>query len=577
MKELKNRLSIQRRSMVSLLLFSVLIGLLAILQAYLLVSTVDQVFLKEAGFSDILPVLLGLLAVLMARTAASYWNGRTGIKMASKVKKDFRSELLQHFSRSSPVQSSFGGQSGRKVSVMLDAVDEVDSYFSEYIPQVLQACIVPIFVLVAVFTQHVNSGLIMLITAPFIPIFMIVIGIQTKKKSEEQLEKMAAFSGKFLDTLQGLTTLKLFGRAKRQKEEIEKGSIGFREATMEILKIAFMNSFALEVVTMLSIGLVALELAIQLIIYESISFFTAFLVLLLVPEFYNSLKDLGNAFHNGKSSMGAAATIQEELEQAEEGCEWGGRKIMGKEPPAIKLEEVSFSYGAERFALQDIHAYIPPGSQAAIVGRSGSGKTTLLHLMAGLVPPGDGRILANGHPLSSYQEQEWFNRLSYITQHPYIFSGTIRENIAIGANGEPSDSDIMHAAEQAGLSHMIEDLEQGYDTPVGEAGRGLSGGEMQRLALARAFLKKPSVILFDEPTTGLDLQTEQVLQSSIDKLARHATIITVAHRLHTIQDADIIFYLKNGMVAASGKHEELMEVSADYHAMVTAHQGGQQS
>ncbi|MFC2947439.1 thiol reductant ABC exporter subunit CydD [Virgibacillus sediminis] len=576
MNELKNRLSAQRRSMISLLLFSVLLGFLAILQAYFLVSAVDLVFLKEAVFSDILMVLIGLFIVLLARTAVSYWNGRTGIRMASKVKADLRRELLNRFS-TSPVQSSVSGQSGRKVSVMLDAVDEVDSYFSEYIPQVFQASIIPVFVLIAVFTQHVNSGLIMLITAPFIPVFMIVIGIQTKKKSEEQLEKMAAFSGQFLDKLQGLTTLKLFGKAKRQKDEIEKGSIGFREATMEILKIAFMNSFALEVITMLSIGLVALELAIQLIIYESIAFFTAFFVLLLVPEFYNSLKDLGNAFHNGKSSMGAAAKIQEELDQYGENGGWESLQFNGDGAPAIQLDDISFSYGEERFALRNINAFLPPGSQAAIAGKSGSGKTTLLHLIAGLVTPDEGHVQADGNPLSAYQEKEWFNRLSYITQHPYIFSGTIRENIAIGANGNPSEEHIKMAAKQAGLSKMIEELEHGYDTPVGEAGRGLSGGEKQRLALARAFLKKPSVILFDEPTTGLDLYTEQILQASIDELAEHATIITVAHRLHTIRNADIILFLEDGKVAASGNHDKLMETSPAYKAMVTAQQGGQQS
>lgn len=574
MSNLKDSAFAQKKSLLFLVISAVITGATIIVQAYLFVLIVDGVFLKGESFLEILPLLGGLLLVLLARTVFTYMSGRNGVKMAAKVKGDFRESLLNKYSRN-PMQASLRGQSGQKVSVMMDAVDGIDSYFSQYIPQIIQTSFIPILVLVVVFTQHMNSGFIMLITAPFIPIFMIIIGIQTKKKSEGQLEKLAAFSGRFLDVLQGLTTLKLFGRANQQKDSIAQSSLKFRDATMEILKVAFISSFMLEMISMLSIGIIALELAIQLIVYESISFFTAFFVLVLVPEFYTSLKELGSTFHNGRSSMGAAEKVTGELAETEQPVQWGNASLQKEAtPPRIDLQAVSYGYGEDQFSLKSITATIPSFGQIAIVGRSGSGKTTLLHLISGLITPATGSIVINGRPLTDYQEKDWFDQLSYISQNPYIFSGTIADNIAIGGEMDATLSEVEQAAEQAGISDLIKTLEKGYDTPVGEAGRGLSGGEKQRVAVARAFLKKPSVILFDEPTTGLDLHTERILQASIKRLSQRSTVITVAHRLHTIKNADKILFLDDGMLVAAGTHNELIETVPEYRDMVSVQQGG---
>lgn len=577
MGSLKDIASTQKKERFSLVLVAIIIGAATIGQAFLLVKIVDGVFLQGQSFTAILPYLGGLLLVLLIRTGFNYLSGRIGVQLATNVKSDFRRGLLKKFTKN-PLLASVHGQSGQKVSVMMDAVDEVDGYFSKYIPQMMQTSIIPIMVLIIVFNQHLNTGIIMVITAPFIPIFMIIVGIKTKHKSEEQMDKLAMFSGRFLDTLQGLVTLKLFGQASSQKKVIEKSSLGFRDATMEILKTAFMSSFMLEVVSMLSIGVIALELAVQLMIYQNISFFTAFFILMLAPEFYNSLKQLGSTFHNGQTSIGAAKKVTDELVDEESKVEWGEHGLIkDSKPPTLKLEDIGFSYGEDQFTLKNINVEIPAYGQIAIVGRSGSGKTTLLHLMAGLLPPLEGKLMVNGKGLSAYKEEDWFDQLSYISQHPYIFSGTIGENIAIGSKADTSRQEIEEAAEQAGIAHMITTLEKGYDTPVGEAGRGLSGGEKQRLAIARAFLKKPAIILFDEPTIGLDLQTEQILQSSIKQLARHSTVITVAHRLHTIKNADKILFLDNGRLMATGTHEELLTTLTEYRDMVHTQQGGSAS
>ena len=574
MDELKNISKNYRGIRILLIITSILMGATVIAQAYFFVISVDRVFLQGQTVSEIIPFLVGLLFVLILRAMLSFVSGKAGIMMASRVKGDLRKRLLSKFTRN-PVLDSLEGQSGQKVSVMMDAVDEIDSYFSKYIPQVIQTSIVPIMILVVVFTEHVYSGLIMVITAPFIPIFMAVVGIKTKKKSEEQMDKLSAFSASFLDTLQGLTTLKLFGQSAQQKGLIQESSLGFRDVTMEVLKIAFLSSLMLEFISMLSIGLIALEIGLRMVVFKGMSFFTGFLVLVLAPEFYLSLKELGSAFHVGRGSMGAAKKVSDALNEKEQIVKWGDKSLQSNtHPPAIELVNLGYRYGEAGFSLRNIHTEIPPNSQIAIVGRSGSGKTTLLHVIAGLVGQIEGEILINGQSRSSYSEKDWFQQLSYISQNPYLFSGSLAENISIGGGRNASQKDIEMAAERAGIAEMIKELDHGYETRVGEAGRGLSGGEKQRIALARAFLKKPSIILFDEPTTGLDLQTERILQSSIQDLAKGSTIITVAHRLHTIKSADKIIFLDEGKLVATGSHEELIEAVPEYCNMVKAQQGG---
>lgn len=573
MIELKTLASEQRKSITLLYTLSLLSGIMIVCQSYLFVAIVDRIFIKKQSFEEILLSLSLLLLALFIRAVLRYFNGRIGVRMGAKVKAKLRNDLLNKYA-DNPVQTSLQGQSGHKVSVIMDGVDGIDGYFSGYIPQKIQSSIIPIIILIVIFTQHVTTGLIILITAPFIPFFMIMIGKKTNIKAEEQLEKMAIFSGRFLDTLQGLTTLKLFGKAKQQREEIKQSSLNFRDATMEVLKIAFTSALMLEMISMLGMGLIALEISLRLIVFNSISFFTAFFVLVLAPEFFVSLKELGSAFHKSRESIGAAKNIDVDLAATGVAISWGEAVMEEKSPPQIELQALGFNYGENAFALKNINMRIEPYENVAIIGASGSGKTTLLHMIAGLIPYSTGEVFVNDRKRSHYTEKAWFGQISYISQDPYLFSGTIAENILIGATSEAGREDVIIAARKAGIETMIESLENGYDTSIGEAGRGLSGGEKQRVAIARAFLKQPSIILFDEPTTGLDLETEQILQASIAELSKTSTVITVAHRLHTIKNADQIILLENGEISANGTHQELIVKNDAYRAMVLVQKGG---
>ncbi|MDK8642308.1 thiol reductant ABC exporter subunit CydD [Niallia taxi] len=574
MQKLKQTIWLYKKSIFILMGLTLLLGIAIITQAFAMTRIVDGVFLKDQSFTDIVPWLLLLLLILLMRSGSDYLSKRIGVSIASDVKGNIRRELLTKYTNSS-LHIAGQGQTGKKVSMLLDGVDEMDSFYSQFIPQVMQSIFVPILIVIVVFTQHVNSGLILIVSAPFIPIYMIIIGIKTQKKSEEKLEKLASFSGKFLDTLKGLVTLKLFDQTNRQKDELEKTSLSFRDTTLDILKIAFTQSFALELISMLSIGIVALELAIQMIIYQNISFFPAFFILILVPEFFTSLKELGLTFHNGRASMGATKKVLEEFEEQDSLIVWGAQEIPEQgNPPTIKLDHVGYTYPDDGFQLQPITATFLPKQKIAIVGASGTGKSTLLHLLAGMITPDNGSIKHNNVELTAYTEASWLKQISYISQHPYMFSGTMYENISMGITEAVDENAVYEAAKLAGLLPLITSLEKGLQTSIGEAGRGLSSGEKQKVSIARAFLKKPKIVLLDEPTRGLDLATEGILQQSIEKLSEMATVITVAHRLHTIQNADQILYLEKGRLQAIGTHKYLLDNVLAYKKVVTIQKGG---
>ncbi|WP_341201632.1 thiol reductant ABC exporter subunit CydD [Planomicrobium okeanokoites] len=572
MKDLK-QLAFEQKSAISLLIvMSALRGAAMIGQAVFFVLVVDGVFIKNSSFEEITPFLIGLLLAIIIRSGTGYLIGRTGVDMAASIKKQLRLRLIQSF-KEDPLLSSTESHSGQKVSLLMDAVDETDGFFSKYIPQLIQSYIIPIMLLAAIFSQNWTTGLIILVTAPFIPVFMAIVGKRTKEKADEKMEQLNRFSGTFLDILQGLTTLRLFGQGEKQKEKIKESSKNFRDSTMDVLKSAFMSSLTLEYISMLSIGIIALEVGLRLVVFDNLTFFSAFFIMILVPDFFTMLKDFGSAFHTARGSVSASQMMNEEFSKERKQVEWGDVELPDGKVPQLDIGHLSFSYG-QQFELADVSLAIKPYSKIAVIGKSGSGKTTLMNLIAGLLPIDDGDILIDGKPRKEIDESSWFKQLSYISQSPYLFAGTIRENIAIGVNGNPSAKEIDEAARKAGIHELVESLPEGYHTRVGEGGRGLSGGEKQRIALARAFLKKPTIILFDEPTTGLDLQTERILQQSIAELSRNATVLTVAHRLHTIRDSDQIVYLDNGRVAAVGPHEELAANFTPYQNLLPLQTGG---
>jgi len=568
---------IQGRICAFLVFFAVISGMFAIGQGYLIAKIVDQAFLQGQGLQILWISFWLLLAVFIGRGIISFLTTKIGVRLASIVKASLRARLTYKLAEASPNQL-FRYKTGQINSVLTDGIDNIDAYYSKYLPQLLQAVIIPPMILIVVFMNNIYSGIIMLITAPLIPVFMTLIGNMADNKARQQFDSLMTFSGHFLDILQGLTTLKIFGNSKRQRQNIVKMSDNFRDTTMEVLKIAFLSALMLEILATISTAMIAVEVGLRLV-YSQLTFNTAFFVLLLAPELYLPLKNLGSSFHSGKNSIAAAKQVWQILDEPVGASTWGDKvftEFIDKEVSGhkVSVENVSFSYNDNKPILQNISFEIQDRQRVAIVGKSGSGKTTLLKILLGMLPASEGRILVNGIALSEYREDAWISQIAYVSQEPYLFAGTIADNIAIGRTGATFE-EIEQAAKLAGVSLFIEDLIDGYNTLVGEGGRGLSGGEKQRVALARAFLKQASIVVLDEPTAGLDLETEHVLKDAIHNLCENAAIITVAHRLQTIIDADVIILLSDGQVIATGTHEELLDKSDLYRELVSVYRGDQ--
>lgn len=550
---LQNLLFAHKSKIAILFFLSLFLGGSILLQGISIVNIVNVVFIEQAPFSQTYVFFVLFFIAIVVRLITQFSLGRTGGLLAEKVKGSVREKLMQHWAFTT-IEKHVSFQTGEKVTLLVDIVDQLESYYREYIPQVIKTSVIPILILITVFFVHPNSGWIMLITAPFIPITYIIIGIQTKKKSEQQLEALNQFSGKFLDLLQGLQTIRLFGQSKQQAQILADSNEGFMSRTLSVLKIAFASTLFIELVTTLGIGLVALEIGFQMIVFKTLTFAPAFFVLTLAPEYYNSLKELGAAFHTGRGSLGAAALIEAQLQDEEASVRWGQKQLTNE--PEISIKDGIFRY-KNGPTIGPLTLTIPRGQTVAFIGKTGHGKTTILNLLSSLTELNTGTLYLNGEPRSLYRKEDWYAQTSYISQHPYIFAGSLRENICMGL--EASDALIYDALKEAQLVEWIHSLPHGLDTEIGEGGLGLSGGEKQRVAIARAFFKAPSIVFFDEPTAGLDVVTESLLIASIKKLRAKATVIVAAHQYESIRFADVIYIVEDGQIVATGSADTVKD------------------
>ncbi|GBF35716.1 transport ATP-binding protein CydD [Desulfocucumis palustris] len=546
-------------------------GLLAVLQAGCLARVVNRVFLNGNNLEDV-RALLGVLLGLIIFRAGLAWIGEIAAhRAAAGIKHRLRQRLLAHLLALGPVYAG-GERTGELVNVLVEGIEALDAYFARYLPQLALAALLPLAVLGFVFPLDIVSGLILLFTAPLIPLFMFLIGKWAQSLSRRQWEALSLMSAHFLDVLQGLTTLKIFGRSKEQAKTIARISGNFRDTTLGVLRVAFLSALALEFVATISTALVAVTVGLRLV-YARIPFEQAFFLLLLAPEFYLPLRLLGGNYHAGLAGVSAAGRIFEILDTPPppETKSSPPSPVPPGPPFRITFEDVHFSYGqGERTALQGVSFGINPGEMVALVGPSGAGKTTAAHLLLRFIEPDRGRILVNGTPLGQMPQEEWRRHIALIPQKPYLFYGTIADNIRLGRPGAALE-EVMEAAVQAGGHGFILDLPRGYDTQVGEGGIRLSGGQVQRLAIARAFLKDAPLLIMDEATGGLDPVSESVILESLERLARGRTALIIAHRLHTVRRAGRIVVLESGRVAETGRHQELLEMKGIYHRLVSVY------
>ncbi len=561
-------------------------GVTLVAGAALLSRIVTAAFLEGAGLEQLGPPLAAFAALGTLRAGLTWAGEWTAHRIAVFVKDSLREEMAARWFALGPAFAR-DERTGELTVAFNDGIESLDAYFSQYLPQLALTALLPLALLAFIFPRDLLSGAILLITAPLLPVFMQWIGEMAEARTHRQWTSLRRMGAHFLDTLQGLTTLKQLGRSHDALAGIADVSDAFRKATMDTLKIAFLSALVLELVATLSTAVVAVEIGLRLL-YGKMEFEPAFFILILAPEFYRQFRLLGLRFHAGISGTTAAKRIFAILETKGENINgiWGASlqdaPQMPNYPPlslggkggqgGIKLPDmphppnankiyfnnVSYTYpDAPRPALESLSLTLEAGRHLALVGPSGAGKSTVAQLLLRFLEPTTGEILIDDTPMQSLSPAEWRRQVAWMPQQPHLFHGSLADNLRLGAP-QATEAEIEAAARRADLHNFIAELPDGYATLIGERGLRLSGGEAQRLALARAFLKNAPLLILDEPTSHIDPDQERQIQEALAQLMTGRTVLTIAHRLVTAARADWIWVLDEGRLIESGPHADLL-------------------
>ncbi|MEV5016353.1 thiol reductant ABC exporter subunit CydD [Streptomyces sp. NPDC053780] len=517
---------------------------LLVAQAMLIAEVVVGAFQHSMTAAELRTPLLLLAAVACGRALVGWLTELAAHRASAAVKSELRGRLLERATALGPGWLS-GQRTGSLVALATRGVDALDDYFSRYLPQLGLAVVVPVAVLARIVTEDWVSAAIIVGTLPLIPVFMVLIGWATQSRMDRQWRLLSRLSGHFLDVVAGLPTLKVFGRAKAQAESIKRITGEYRQATMRTLRIAFLSSFALELLATLSVALVAVTIGMRLV-HGDMALYDGLVVLVLAPEAYLPLRQVGAQYHAAAEGLAAAEEIFEVLERPVPAS--GNAPVPAH--GALAFEDVTVRYpGRSVDAVTHVNLTVEPGETVALVGPSGAGKSTLLNALLGFVPPSAGRIRIGGTDLSSLDPAQWHAQVAWVPQHPHLYAGTIAENVRL-ARPDADDLAVCRALRDAGALEFVDALPDGTATVLGEDGTGLSAGQRQRLALARAFLADRPVLLLDEPTAALDGATEAEVVAAVRRLAEGRTVLLVVHRPALLEVADRVVRLAEPATAA---------------------------
>ncbi len=482
-------------------------------------------------------------------------------RFAEKTGSLLRKQLIEAYFTLGPRYVQTAG-TGHLVTLSIEGIEKFKTYIELTIPKMIRSSIVPGLIVLYVFTLDIESGIILVVTIPIVIIFMILLGLAAQKMADSQYEIYRVLSNHFVDTLKGLETLKYLGKSKQHEGKIEKVSKRYRKATMRTLRVAFLSSFALDFFTSLSIAFVAVGLGIRLI-DGTIVLLPALTILILAPEYFQPIKQVGANYHATLDGQLAMEQIEEILQQQKEiGKKESKVDLIWNSTSNLKLQDVKVkSEESEKAILEGIDFTWKGTGAIGVIGESGAGKSTLIDVLAGFLTPSAGKMIVNGVEIDGATREEWQKNIAYIPQQPYIFPLSLKDNICFYETNT-TDEEVERVINEVGLRSLVTSLPNGVYEKIGEGGRMLSGGQEQRVAMARALLSKKPIILLDEPTAHLDIETEFEIKQAMLRLFEGKLVFLATHRLHWMKQMDHILILNKGKMIESGTYEELLKNEA---------------
>ena len=548
-------------------------GLLLIAQAGFLARIIHGAVIDGKNREVLWPFFGALVGIYLIRSFLAWGREVSGFEASAKIRRQVRANLMAHITRLGPGYVT-GRNTGALASTVMEQVEGLHGFFAHYLPQMALAIMIPAAILTFVFPVSWAAGGLLMVTAPLIPLFMVLVGMGAESISQRHFQALSRMSAHFLDILQGLPTLKLFHKSRDAEKTVARVSRDYRKRTMSVLRIAFLSSAVLEFFSAIAIAMVAVYLGMTYLGYYefgtwglSLTLSSGIFILLLAPEFYLPLRELGTHYHARAEAVGAAEEIFKVL--ALPLSDSPARPVVFEPSDGVELsfKDVYLAYdGGRRPALNGVSFTIKAGENLALVGESGAGKTTVLDLLLGFLQPDRGQITFNGISADRLDPARRRRYMAWIGQDPVLFYGSIRDNIRMG-RPDASAEDIVGAARSARVLDFAQPLSQGLDTVIGERGYGLSRGQAQRIALARAFLKQAPVLLLDEPTAGLDVENEHLVLRALDELSADRTILTVTHRMADVEKADRILVMAGGRIVEQGTFAALSAAGGKFHRL----------
>ncbi|WP_099224028.1 thiol reductant ABC exporter subunit CydD [Listeria costaricensis] len=551
-----------------LAVLTVIQGAAIIAMARFLADAITALF-HEAPFSAVISQI-GLFAVAyLVRHFLNVWKKQIVYRYAAQIGRTMREELLENLFVLGPRFTRAEG-TGKVVTMVMEGVQDFRRYLELFIPKFINMMVIPVMIWIYVVTQDITSAIILAVTFPILIIFLILLGLAAKKQADTQFESYRILSNHFVDSLKGLETLKYLGLSHGHERKIAATSSRYRKATMRTLRVAFLSSFALDFFTMLSIAIVALFLGLGLI-DGLMSLPIALAVLILAPEYFLPVRELGSDYHATLDGQDAGRTIQAIIDRGKE-----MKKGQATLPAPRYTQSTSFQFegitvtheDAGESSLAEAEFQVHGHEKIGIIGATGSGKSTMIDVLSGFLAPESGEFRFDGRS-AALTDRSWQEQVTYIPQHPYLFHDTVLGNIRF-YHPEASRKKAEQAAESAGLTAFLAEMPDGFETMIGEAGRALSGGQEQRIALARAFLSDRPVVLMDEPTAHLDIETEYELKRPMLDLFENRLVFFATHRLHWMLEMDRIIVLDHGSIVETGTHAELLAKKGFYYELIKA-------